>query len=305
MNEMKRGCFLVTTLFLLLGCVLWLVTADSENGEDKDIPGAALPPLKLGNSICALKADDGPCKARHIRYYFNIQTRQCEVFEYGGCKGNQNNFITLEECQETCVVSESPVKKRRGRFKKEKPDFCFLEQDPGICRGYISRYFYNKESQQCEKFKYGGCLGNQNNFKALEECQIACQDNSNSLQFDHQEEHPVTMSNSSSVAKPSEFPRLFGPSRVPSLCMTPAERGLCKANEKRFFYDNSDGKCHPFSYSGCGGNENNFTSKKSCLRICKKDFSKNQGRRGLMKIKRKRKKQPVKLTEDEIIIERI
>lgn len=35
------------------------------------------------------------------------------------------------------------------------------------------------------------------------------------------------------------------------------------------------------------------------------DFSKNQGRRGLMKIKRKRKKQPVKLTEDEIIIERI
>ncbi|XP_043361388.1 tissue factor pathway inhibitor isoform X1 [Dermochelys coriacea] len=306
MKEMKRGCFLVTTLLLLLGCVPWHVTADSENGEeDQDIPGAALPPLKLGNSICALKADGGACKAIYTRYYFNIQTRQCEMFEYGGCHGNENNFITLEECQEMCVVSEFLVKKTRGRFKKEKPDFCFMEQDPGICRGYFSRYFYNKESQQCEKFKYGGCLGNQNNFKALEECQIACQDNSNSLQLDHRDEHPIMMNNSSLVAKPSEFPRLFEPPPLPSLCMTPADRGLCKANEKRFFYDHSTGKCHPFSYSGCGGNENNFTSKNSCLRTCKKDFSKKQGRRGLMKIKRKRKKQPLKLREDEIIIERI
>ncbi|XP_073162229.1 tissue factor pathway inhibitor isoform X5 [Lepidochelys kempii] len=244
MKEMKRGCFL-TTLLLLLGYVPWHVTADSENGEeDQDIPGAALPPLKLRNSICALKADGGECKAIYTRYYFNIQTRQCEMFEYGGCHGNENNFITLEECQEMCVVSEVLVKKTRGRFKKEKPDFCFMEQDPGICRGYFSRYFYNKESQQCEKFKYGGCLGNQNNFKALEECQIACQDNSNSLQLDHRDEHPIMMNNSSPVAKPSEFPRLF-------------------------------------------------------------DFSKKQGRRGLMKIKRKRKKQLLKLTEDEIIIERI
>ncbi|EMP26258.1 Tissue factor pathway inhibitor [Chelonia mydas] len=222
-----------------------------------------------------------------------------------------------------------------------------MEQDPGICRGYFSRYFYNKESQQCEKFKYGGCLGNQNNFKALEECQIACQDNSNSLQLDQRDEHPIMMNNSSPVAKPSEFPRLFAvlqtlsatwmvhgghnqfsefgpvklsdlilmytktilhytePPPLPSLCMTPADRGLCKANEKRFFYDHSTGKCHPFSYSGCGGNENNFTSKNSCLRTCKKGFSKKQGRRSLMKNKRKRKKQLLKLTEDEIIIERI
>uniref|UniRef100_A0A8C0JAT2 Tissue factor pathway inhibitor n=1 Tax=Chelonoidis abingdonii TaxID=106734 RepID=A0A8C0JAT2_CHEAB len=127
-------------------------------------------------------------------YYFNIQTRQCEMFEYGGCYGNENNFLTLEECQERCVVpGQYPFSclpacplysyehglffSPQSLFSTEKPNFCFMEQDPGICRGYFSRYFYNKESQQCEKFKYGGCLGNQNNFKALEECQIACQDN--------------------------------------------------------------------------------------------------------------------------------
>lgn len=50
-----------------------------------------------------MKADDGPCKAIHIRYFFNIKSRKCEVFEYGGCHGNENNFLTLEECQEKCV----------------------------------------------------------------------------------------------------------------------------------------------------------------------------------------------------------
>uniref|UniRef100_A0A8C9MKU2 BPTI/Kunitz inhibitor domain-containing protein n=1 Tax=Serinus canaria TaxID=9135 RepID=A0A8C9MKU2_SERCA len=58
---------------------------------------------KLVHSFCALKADEGPCKAIHIRYFFSIKSRKCEVFEYGGCHGNENNFLTLQECQEKCV----------------------------------------------------------------------------------------------------------------------------------------------------------------------------------------------------------
>lgn len=56
----------------------------------------------------------------------------------------------------------------------------------------------------------------------------------------------------------------------PSWCLTPADRGLCQANENRFYYNSVIGKCRPFKYSGCGGNENNFTSKNACLRTCKK-----------------------------------
>lgn len=58
-----------------------------------------------------------------------------------------------------------------------KPPYCLLENDPGICRGLITRYFFNKESMKCEKFQYGGCLGNQNNFHTLKECQDTCEDN--------------------------------------------------------------------------------------------------------------------------------
>ncbi|NXI44810.1 TFPI1 inhibitor, partial [Galbula dea] len=267
-----------------------------------------LPPLKLGHSVCAMKADEGPCKAIHIRYYFNIQSRECEMFEYGGCHGNENNFLTLEECQKKCVVTGHyryisqtssssivvlecilvwffffPHPAHHLPLFVEKPHFCFHEKDPGICRSYFSRYFYNKETKLCELFKYGGCLGNQNNFKNLEECQTTCQDNcklvsslflvltlyKKMLCFEgtlHGDKGNLGYLLSLTLF----FLVFLEPPPIPSLCMTAMDRGLCRAKELRFFYNYLTGRCHPFSYSGCGGNENNFTSRKSCLRICKK-----------------------------------
>ncbi|NXP72174.1 TFPI1 inhibitor, partial [Ramphastos sulfuratus] len=241
-----------------------------------------LPPLKLGHSVCAMKADEGPCKAIHMRYYFNIQSRECEIFEYGGCHGNENNFLTLEECQKKCVFYGYVVMwvvfcwvfflpllcSSFTIFFVEKPGFCFHEKDPGVCRGYFSRYFYNKETKLCELFKYGGCFGNQNNFRSLEECQTTCQDNCklSSLFL----VLVLKLVNCSAVSNLVFFLLFLEPPPIPSLCMTAMDRGLCRAKELRFFYNYTTGRCHPFSYSGCGGNENNFTSKKSCLRICKK-----------------------------------
>ncbi|NWR67315.1 TFPI1 inhibitor, partial [Bucorvus abyssinicus] len=227
-----------------------------------------LPPLKLGHSVCAMKADEGPCKAIHMRYYFNIQSRECEIFEYGGCHGNENNFLTLEECQKKCVVTgQYPFSYPPIRSSFASPNFCFHEKDPGICRGYITRYFYNKETKLCEVFKYGGCVGNRNNFKSLEECQTTCQGNCELLS-------PlllVLFLYKQCLLSLTLFFLVFPePPPIPSLCMTPMDRGLCQAKELRFFYNYSAGRCRPFRYSGCGGNENNFTSRKSCLRVCKK-----------------------------------
>ena len=40
---------------------------------------------------------------------------------------------------------------------------------------YISpRYFFNFASRRCEEFLYGGCRGNQNNFKTLKSCISSC-----------------------------------------------------------------------------------------------------------------------------------
>ena len=51
----------------------------------------------------------GDCRAAITRYYYNQLTGRCETFSYGGCGGNENNFRTLEECEETCrVIEENP-----------------------------------------------------------------------------------------------------------------------------------------------------------------------------------------------------
>ena len=53
-------------------------------------------------ALCELEADSGPCTAAKQGYYFNKKSGHCEVFTYGGCQGNENNFETKRECEKTC-----------------------------------------------------------------------------------------------------------------------------------------------------------------------------------------------------------
>lgn len=44
----------------------------------------------------------GDCRAILMRYTY-MPNGKCEMFEYGGCGGNENNFLTKEDCENTCV----------------------------------------------------------------------------------------------------------------------------------------------------------------------------------------------------------
>ncbi|XP_063409056.1 basement membrane-specific heparan sulfate proteoglycan core protein-like [Mytilus trossulus] len=65
--------------------------------------------------------------------------------------------------------------KQRINKKLEKIDpGCQQPLQAGSCSDYTVNYFFNTNSSKCERFWYGGCQGNQNNFKSDEECQAAC-----------------------------------------------------------------------------------------------------------------------------------
>ncbi|ETE58538.1 hypothetical protein L345_15738, partial [Ophiophagus hannah] len=51
---------------------------------------------------------------------------------------------------------------------------CQLPQDKGPCDTLQPRWFYNSRSKRCERFYYGGCYGNDNNFKEFNECERHC-----------------------------------------------------------------------------------------------------------------------------------
>ncbi|CAI9621034.1 unnamed protein product [Staurois parvus] len=110
--------------------------------------------------ICDLPKDPGPCEAFMPHFYYDKNTGTCELFIYGGCKGNANNFRTKEACENAC---------------QSQPGICYLPKEVGPCEALMPRFYYDKNTGTCELFIYGGCKGNANNFSTKEACENACQ----------------------------------------------------------------------------------------------------------------------------------
>jgi len=51
---------------------------------------------------CSLSAEEGPCAAAILRYYYDSTEKVCKTFPYGGCGGNANRFETQEACELAC-----------------------------------------------------------------------------------------------------------------------------------------------------------------------------------------------------------
>ncbi|XP_063586942.1 BPTI/Kunitz domain-containing protein 2-like [Penaeus indicus] len=53
---------------------------------------------------------------------------------------------------------------------------CQQHPEPGPCRASFLVWAYDATSETCVTFIYGGCLGNDNNFKTEQQCLAACPD---------------------------------------------------------------------------------------------------------------------------------
>ncbi|BFF96142.1 chymotrypsin inhibitor SCI-I-like [Drosophila madeirensis] len=42
------------------------------------------------------------CFAHFRKYTYYPHMDKCQLFIYGGCDGNDNKFLTMEECEATC-----------------------------------------------------------------------------------------------------------------------------------------------------------------------------------------------------------
>uniref|UniRef100_A0A182J8P5 Papilin n=1 Tax=Anopheles atroparvus TaxID=41427 RepID=A0A182J8P5_ANOAO len=174
-----------------------------------------------GKDVCHLPKITGPCTGHYNMWYYDEERNQCAQFTYGGCLGNANRFEKLEDCKATCTVDDS------------KPP-CEQPMEEGPCNGTFERWYYDKESDACHPFRYGGCRGNKNNYPSEASCGYHCK--------------------KPGVHKPS--------------CSQPLDTGNCEAQQARWYFASASNKCMPFYFSGCGGNENHFVSRDQCESLC-------------------------------------
>jgi len=53
-------------------------------------------------------------------------------------------------------------------------EMCMLPREKGPCKDEQEKFYFETKTGKCEKFTFGGCFGNLNNFESLDECESTC-----------------------------------------------------------------------------------------------------------------------------------
>eukprot|EP00094_Tigriopus_californicus_P013647 TCALIF_13204-PA protein Name:"Similar to Ppn Papilin (Drosophila melanogaster)" AED:0.11 eAED:0.11 QI:32/0.42/0.25/1/0.14/0.25/8/0/928 len=119
---------------------------------------------------CLEPAIFGQCNGTFSRFFYDPSLETCLTFTFSGCFGNENNFMTLESCLQTCRgVKALPT----PEIVKDK-NLCWLPKVIGSCADQIPRYYFDRRNDSCLSFNYSGCSGNLNNFMNYDHCQTLC-----------------------------------------------------------------------------------------------------------------------------------
>ncbi|XP_041429226.1 papilin isoform X2 [Xenopus laevis] len=91
-----------------------------------------------------------------------IPSEECRASHYGCCFDNTNK-------------ATGPV----GEGCRSKPSYpystiCLLPSATGPCADWSTRWYFVPEVGKCNRFWYGSCHGNKNNFATEEECMSSC-----------------------------------------------------------------------------------------------------------------------------------
>ncbi|XP_035224518.1 uncharacterized protein LOC118197130 isoform X2 [Stegodyphus dumicola] len=103
---------------------------------------------KGDKEVCDLPVKKGRCNNSQLRYYYDKDKNACEKFTYTGCSGNANNFISIEDCENSCLkpydceegsfriiknATHGRIAEMQKEFKYMVPDHCicpYINEDP-------------------------------------------------------------------------------------------------------------------------------------------------------------------------------
>ncbi|XP_052756348.1 papilin isoform X3 [Galleria mellonella] len=243
--------------------------------------------------VCKYPKDPGPCREAISKIYFDAATGSCLDFAYGGCQGGPNRFSSIEECEQICQASET--------------DPCSQPLEVGNCMNSYTYWYYEQQRDACYQFAYSGCNGNDNRFQSREECEgrcrrrpsatpappappaqpvdrecnipeslEACGENITAFYYDPSRQECVAAINGGcrlpgTYLTEEDCERRCGTFRgldAYQICRYPLDVGTCKDSIPKYYWDIRAGKCERYTYGGCGGGPNRFSTIEECENFC-------------------------------------
>uniref|UniRef100_A0A673CKZ3 Serine peptidase inhibitor, Kunitz type 1 a n=1 Tax=Sphaeramia orbicularis TaxID=375764 RepID=A0A673CKZ3_9TELE len=182
---------------------------------------------------CMVPMKIGPCRGSFPRWHYNAASEKCEQFSFGGCRGNHNNYLTLEECANACYGTE---KTGRGLPIPTPPAEkcgapCTADQFTCANQCCLDRTLECDSTPQCsDGSDENNCEDLGRNFEILLQIPV--------------DEQKVR-------------------------CTEPPDTGNCRDSLSKWYYNPLQQDCSLFNYGGCLGNENRFNTKEQCMKVCR------------------------------------
>ncbi|XP_035438640.1 actinia tenebrosa protease inhibitors-like [Spodoptera frugiperda] len=121
--------------------------------------------------------------------------------------------------------------------------YCKWQPNSHSCGkgGTERKYYFDIQLNQCVRFLYAHCNHSYNMFDTKRQCMESCED---------EYSHPVTNVTANVI------------------CRYQPDFGNCQFYNPMWYFDIVEMRCKGFSYSGCAGNENRFSTIEECLTVC-------------------------------------